>query len=50
MPASMMPSSITRWAFRYGLKPGVFFLSYAARPLWLLGFPDQARTRIREAF
>jgi TOMM system kinase/cyclase fusion protein len=36
-------------AFRYGLDPGVFFLSYAARPLWLLGFPDQARTSIREA-
>jgi TOMM system kinase/cyclase fusion protein len=36
-------------AFRYGIDPGVFFLSYAARPLWLLGFPDQARTSIREA-
>jgi TOMM system kinase/cyclase fusion protein len=36
-------------AFRYGIDPGVFFLSYAARPLWFLGFPDQARTSIREA-
>jgi TOMM system kinase/cyclase fusion protein len=36
-------------AFRYGLDPGVFFLSYAARPLWLLGFPDQARSSICEA-
>jgi predicted ATPase len=36
-------------AFRYGIDPGVFFLSYAARPLWLLGFPDQARASIREA-
>jgi predicted ATPase len=36
-------------AFRYGLDPGVFFLSYAARPLWLLGFPDQSRASIREA-
>ena len=36
-------------AFRYGIDPGVYFLSYAARPLWLLGFPEQARTSIREA-
>jgi predicted ATPase len=36
-------------AFRYGIDPGVYFLAYAARPLWLLGFPEQARTRIREA-
>jgi predicted ATPase len=36
-------------AFRYGIDLGVFFLSYAARPLWLLGFPEQARTSIREA-
>ena len=36
-------------AFRYGIDLGVFFRSYAARPLWLLGFPDQARTSIREA-
>jgi predicted ATPase len=36
-------------AFRYGIDPGVYFLSHAARPLWLLGFPEQARTSIREA-
>ena len=36
-------------AFRYLIDPGVYFLSYAARPLWLLGFPEQARTSIREA-
>jgi predicted ATPase len=36
-------------AFRYGIDPGVFFLCAAARPLWLLGFPEQARTSIREA-
>jgi predicted ATPase len=36
-------------AFRYGIDLGVFSLAYAARPLWLLGFPDQARTTIREA-
>jgi TOMM system kinase/cyclase fusion protein len=35
--------------FRYGIDLGVFFLAYAARPLWLLGFPDQARTSIRGA-
>jgi TOMM system kinase/cyclase fusion protein len=36
-------------AFRYGIDLGVYFLAYAARPLWLLGFPDQAHTSIREA-
>jgi predicted ATPase len=36
-------------AFRYGIDLGVYFLGYAARPLWLLGFPEQARTSIREA-
>jgi TOMM system kinase/cyclase fusion protein len=36
-------------AFRYGIDLGVYFLSLAARPLWLLGFPEQARTSIREA-
>jgi predicted ATPase len=36
-------------AFRYGIDLGVYFLAYAARPLWLLGFPDQAHTTIREA-
>jgi predicted ATPase len=36
-------------AFRYGIDPGVYFLSHGARHLWLLGFPEQARTSIREA-
>jgi TOMM system kinase/cyclase fusion protein len=36
-------------AFRYGIDLGVYFLAYAARPLWLLGFPDQAHTAIRGA-
>jgi predicted ATPase len=36
-------------AFRYGIDLGVFFLSEAARTLWLLGFPEQASTSIREA-
>jgi TOMM system kinase/cyclase fusion protein len=36
-------------AFRYGIDLGVFFLSYAARPLWLLGFPHQALQRIQAA-
>jgi predicted ATPase/DNA-binding winged helix-turn-helix (wHTH) protein len=29
-------------AFRYGIDPGVLGYSYAARILWLLGYPDQA--------
>jgi predicted ATPase len=36
-------------AFRYGIDPGVYFVSHGARHLWLLGFPEQARTSIREA-
>src|SRR5262249_44338982 len=36
-------------AFRYGLDLGVWCLSYAAIPLWLLGYPDQALQRSREA-
>jgi predicted ATPase len=36
-------------AFHYGIDLEVFFLAYAARPLWLLGFPEQAHTRIHEA-
>jgi TOMM system kinase/cyclase fusion protein len=36
-------------AFRYGLDLGVWCLSYVAWPLALLGYPDQALTRIREA-
>jgi predicted ATPase len=36
-------------AFLYGEDPGVVCLSYAARALWWLGYPDQARQRIHEA-
>jgi predicted ATPase len=36
-------------AFLYGQDPGLSCLSYAASTLWLLGYPDQARQRSREA-
>jgi TOMM system kinase/cyclase fusion protein len=36
-------------AFRYGIDLGVYFLCHGARHLWLLGFPEQARTSVREA-
>ena len=36
-------------AFRYGLDLGVWCLSYVPHPLWLLGYPDQALQRSREA-
>ena len=36
-------------AFRYGLDLGVWCLSYLAWPLWMLGYPDQALQRSREA-
>jgi predicted ATPase len=36
-------------AVRYGLDLGVWCLSYVAHPLWLLGYPDQALQRSREA-
>jgi tetratricopeptide (TPR) repeat protein len=36
-------------AFHYGLDLGVWCLSYVAWPLALLGYPDQALTRIHEA-
>ncbi|MDA2921126.1 tetratricopeptide repeat protein, partial [Desulfobacterota bacterium AH_259_B03_O07] len=35
-------------AFIYGQDPGVFCLSYLARALWFLGYPDQALDRINE--
>jgi class 3 adenylate cyclase/predicted ATPase len=35
--------------FRMGLDPGVVCRAYAARTLWLLGYPDQARARLHEA-
>jgi predicted ATPase/class 3 adenylate cyclase len=36
-------------AFRYGVDLGVWCLAYAAWSLWLLGFPEQALARSREA-
>jgi predicted ATPase len=36
-------------AWLYSEDPGVVCLSYAARALWLLGYPDQAHTRIHDA-
>jgi predicted ATPase len=36
-------------AVMYGQDPGVVCRSYAARPLWLLGYPDQALQWGREA-
>jgi TOMM system kinase/cyclase fusion protein len=36
-------------AVMYGQDPGVVCRSYVARPLWLLGYPDQALQRGREA-
>jgi TOMM system kinase/cyclase fusion protein len=36
-------------AFRTGIDPGVWCLSYAAYALWLLGYPDQALRRSHEA-
>jgi predicted ATPase len=36
-------------AFHYGLDLGVWCLSYVAWPLALLGYPDQALTRMHEA-
>jgi predicted ATPase len=36
-------------AFLYGHDPGVSFLSFAARALWCLGYPDQALARSHEA-
>jgi predicted ATPase len=36
-------------AARYGNDPGMACLSYWARSLWQLGYPDQARQRVYEA-
>jgi predicted ATPase/DNA-binding winged helix-turn-helix (wHTH) protein len=36
-------------AFHAGQDPGVACRVYAARTLWLLGYPEQARTRLAEA-
>jgi predicted ATPase/transcriptional regulator with XRE-family HTH domain len=34
---------------RLGMDLGVFFLAYMVRPLWLLGYPDQAITQSQKA-
>jgi class 3 adenylate cyclase/predicted ATPase len=36
-------------AFVYGQDPGVLCRSFAARTIWVLGYPDQALQSIREA-
>ena len=36
-------------AFRMGQDPGVACRAFAARTLWLLGYPEQALTRLHEA-
>jgi predicted ATPase len=36
-------------AFRYEQDPGQTCLSYAARALWILGYPDQAMERVERA-
>jgi adenylate cyclase len=36
-------------AFSYGYDPGVLSLSFTARALWFLGYPDQALKRDNEA-
>src|SRR5262249_22671911 len=36
-------------AFLYGLDPGVACLCFASFAWWLLGYPEQAQQRVREA-
>jgi class 3 adenylate cyclase/predicted ATPase len=36
-------------AFVYGQDPGVFCRSFAAYPIWMLGYPDQSIQSIQEA-
>jgi len=36
-------------SFRLGQDPGVACLAYLALALWVLGYPEQARTRMQEA-
>jgi len=43
------PRQHSTLAVMYGQDPGVVCRSYAARPLWLLGYPDQALQWGREA-
>jgi len=35
--------------FVYGQEPGLACLCFAAIPIWMLGYPDQARQRLHEA-
>jgi predicted ATPase/class 3 adenylate cyclase len=43
------PAQHRTLAMRLGYDLGVFFLAYMTRPLWLLGYPDQALRRSQEA-
>src|SRR5260370_23348460 len=43
------PTKQRALAFRLGYDLRVFFLAYMTRPLWLLGYPDQALQRSQEA-
>jgi predicted ATPase len=47
--ARYAPQEHRALAFRYGLDLGVWCLSYVTWPLWALGYPDQALTRMHEA-
>jgi len=42
------PQQHSSHAFVYGQDPGVLCRSFAARPIWVLGYPDQALQSIRE--
>jgi predicted ATPase len=43
------PAQHRALAMRLEMNLGVFFLAYMTRPLWLLGYPDQAMRRSQEA-
>src|SRR5262249_45758839 len=47
--ARYTPDQRRALAFRTGQDPGVACRAYAARTLWLLGCPEQALVRVREA-
>jgi predicted ATPase len=47
--ACYTPDQSRALVFRMGLDPGVACRFYVAWTLWLLGYPDQALTRIHEA-
>jgi predicted ATPase len=47
--ALYVPQEHGTLAFRYGHDPGVLCLAYAGLALWLLGYPEQAVQRGREA-